>query len=61
MFVDDHNLMGGGQDNPITVRVSREEVGAINSGKIIIGRNARGNKIQVVVMMEDEPKAISSS
>ena len=61
MFVDDHNLMGGGQDNTITVRVSREEVGAINSGRIIVGRNVGGNKIQVVVMMEDDPEAISSS
>ena len=61
MFVDDHNLMCGGQDNTITVRVSREEVGAMNSGKIIIGRNISGNKIQVVIMMEENPKAISSS
>jgi len=61
MFVDDHDEMCGGLENTVTVRMSFKELAKLASGESITGRNKSGNKIQVIVTVEDNPKPTSFS
>lgn len=61
MFVDDHDEMCNGLENTITVRVSFKELAKLAKGELVRGRNKSGNKIQVIIMAEDNPRPISSS
>ena len=61
MFVDDHEKMFGGLPNTVTVRLSPEEAQEVCDRKILIATNEAGNKLRVILMVEDNPHPISSS
>lgn len=61
MIVDDHDLMCGGLENTLTVRLTAEEVQQLLSGKILTGKNEQGCKTTVKVMVRDNPTKTSAS
>ena len=56
MFVDDHSQIHGGLENTVTVRLSREDLLRITSGRVVVGKNKEGNRLQVVVLVENDPQ-----
>ncbi len=61
MFIDDHDEMYGGLENTVTARLSFKEIGKLVKGEAVSARNKSGNKIQVILVVEDNPKPTSSS
>lgn len=61
MLIDDHDQMYGGSENTVTVRISTEELTKLSQGELVKRQNKSGNKLNVILMLQDDPQPISAS